>query len=283
MLERALYIVATPIGNLADISLRALEVLKSVDCILAEDTRHSRTLLQHYSINTPMSSLHVHNEHGVQAQIMQRLRDGQSMALISDAGTPLISDPGYLLVQAARAENISVIPIPGACAAIAALSVSGLPVEKFCFEGFLPAKAHARAERLQALSHETRTLIFYEAPHRLVESLEAMVKQLGPDREAVLARELTKRYETIRKAPLSILQQWVADHAEQQKGENVLLVAGYQPESVDELALTAQEQHLLDILVKEVSPQQAAKIMAKWGQRTKKHYYQFILARSGSA
>lgn len=283
MLTPALYIVATPIGNLGDLSFRALDVLKSVDWVIAEDTRHSRTLFQHYGITTPMSSFHVHNEHSAQQQIIERLKQGQSVALISDAGTPLISDPGYLLVLGAHAENIPVIPIPGACAAITALSASGLPVDRFCFEGFLPAKAHARAERLKALRQETRTLIFYEAPHRLVESLAALMEQFGAEREAVLARELTKRFETIAKAPLEKLWQKVSEHEEQQKGEIVLLVAGYQPASADALLLDAEEQRLLAILVKEVSPQQAAKIMAKWGQRRKQEYYKFILDHSSAA
>lgn len=283
MVHNALYIVSTPIGNLADITLRALDILKSVSWVVAEDTRHSRTLFQHYGITTRMSALHEHNEHSVQLHIVEKLRQGQSVALISDAGTPLINDPGYSLVLEAQAAGIPVVPIPGACAVIAALSVSGLPVDRFCFEGFLPAKAQAREQKLKALQQDSRTLIFYEAPHRLQESLQAMVTQLGAERIAVLARELTKRYETIHKAPLHTLCTWVAQNSEQQKGEIVLLVAGYQPKSANELSLDAQEKKLLDVLIKEVPPQQAARIMAKLGERTKQQYYKFILSQSDEA
>ncbi len=280
MVEHALYIVSTPIGNLADITFRAVDILKSVSWVVAEDTRHSRTLFQHYGITTPLSACHAHNEHQMRAKVMQRLREGQSVALISDAGTPLINDPGYPLVVDAHAEGIAVIPVPGACAAIAALSAAGLPVDRFCFEGFLPAKEKARKARLAALQHEVRTLIFYEAPHRLVESLMTMVEQFGEMRLAVLARELTKRYETIRKASLQALLSWVLAQPEQQKGEIVLVISGYEPPSLDTLVLNHQEQSILDVLIDEVSPQQAARILAKLGERSKQEYYRFILNRN---
>src|SRR5215208_3969204 len=192
-----LYVVATPIGNLQDMSLRAIEILKQVDVILAEDTRHATKLLNHYSIQKPMISMHEFNENKKMHSILERVHEGKSVALISDAGTPLISDPGFPLVREARKQGINISPIPGPCAAIAALSAAGLPTDRFSFEGFLPAKSEARIDYLNQLKHEKRTLIFYEAPHRLMACLNAMAEVYGKHHHIVVARELTKKYESI--------------------------------------------------------------------------------------
>lgn len=221
-----LYVVATPIGNLDDISRRAVEVLSRVARIAAEDTRHSARLLQHLGINTPLVAVHDHNEAGRVHGLIAQLLDGSSMALISDAGTPLISDPGYRLVAAAHEAGVQVVPVVGACAAIGALSAAGLPSDRFAFEGFLPAKTAARQTQLQALAKETRTLIFYEAPHRILECVQDMRLIFGPERRAVLARELTKAFETVRQLTLAELCDWVERDSNQQRGEIVLVVEG---------------------------------------------------------
>ena len=220
----SLFIVATPIGNLQDMTPRALEVLSRVGLIAAEDTRHSGRLLQHFGIATPTTACHDHNERDKSARLVERMLAGEDMALISDAGTPLISDPGYHLVRAAREAGVRVCPIPGPCALVAALSAAGLPSDRFAFEGFLPAKASGRRQRLQALAAEPRTWMLYEAPHRLLECLEDMRDILGPDRQVVLARELTKTFETIRGAPVGELVEWVRSDSDQQRGECVLVV-----------------------------------------------------------
>lgn len=223
-----LYIVATPIGNLKDITLRALEVLQQhVDVIAAEDTRHSYKLLQHYAITTPLISLHEYNESQRSQILITQLQQGKNIALISDAGTPLISDPGYRLVHLARARNIRVVPIPGACAAITALCAAGLPTDHFVFEGFLPVKTLALEARLQELALlETRTIVIYEAPHRLLRLMAALGKIYGAEHRVTLAKELTKTFETIRTASISTLQQWLSDDVSRQKGEFVLLLHG---------------------------------------------------------
>jgi probable S-adenosylmethionine-dependent methyltransferase, YraL family len=221
-----LYIVATPIGNLADLSQRALDVLKSVDLVAAEDTRHSARLLQAYGIDTPMLALHEHNEMQRGAQLLDRVESGERIALISDAGTPLISDPGYVLVREAHKRSLPVVPVPGACAAVTALSAAGLPSDRFCFEGFLPGKPQARRQRLAELVRETRTLIFYEAPHRIEESLMDFVETFGAERQATIARELTKTFETIIQDSLGALLERVRTDADQRKGEFVLIVQG---------------------------------------------------------
>ncbi len=221
-----LYVVATPIGNLDDISARALKVLADVALIAAEDTRHSVRLLQHFGIQTPLAACHEHNEREQGGRFLTKLQAGEDVALISDAGTPLISDPGYHLVRQARAAGIPVVPVPGACALIAALSAAGLPSDRFVFEGFLPAKAAGRRGRLEALVDEPRTLIFYEAPHRVLECIEDMVAIFGDERPALLARELTKAFETLKGLPLGELREFVASDSNQQRGECVLLVAG---------------------------------------------------------
>ena len=221
-----LYVVATPIGHFDDLSVRAAQTLRDVDLIAAEDTRHSGRLLSAYTISTPVTACHDHNEGQKVAELIQALQGGQSVALISDAGTPLISDPGFRLVRAAHEAGIRVAPIPGPCAAIAALSASGLASDRFSFEGFLHAKSHARRQTLQALQHDTRTLIFYEAPHRILDCLADLVEIFGPDREVCMAREITKTFETIKKTTLAELLVFVQQDSNQQKGEIVLVVAG---------------------------------------------------------
>ncbi len=271
----ALYVVATPIGNLADMVPRAVEVLQSVACIAAEDTRHSRRLLEHFGINTPLVAYHDHSSAADTEKLLRRLRDGDSLALISDAGTPLISDPGYRLVDAALSEGIVVVPVPGASAAIAALSAAGLPSDRFVFEGFLSAKAGARAARLDRLAQEERTLIFYEAPHRLLDTLAAMGEAFGEQRLAVLARELTKKFETIHRAPLAALAEWVAADSNQQRGECVLLVAGCVPSE----ELPAEAIRTLELLLEELPVKQAAALAARISGEKKNRLYQCALAK----
>jgi 16S rRNA (cytidine1402-2'-O)-methyltransferase len=254
-----LWVVATPIGHRDDLSTRAIEALRAVDVIAAEDTRHSRPLLVHHGIDTPLIALHEHNERDAVDAIVRRLGAGESVALISDAGTPLISDPGFRLVRAARAAGVRCIPVPGACAAIAALSVAGLPSDRFVFEGFLPPKAAARRQRLQELAGDSRTVIFYESSHRVAESLVDMRDVFGAEREAVLARELTKMFETVLGEPLAALAERVANDPDQQRGECVILVAG-RGEEAD--ARLAEGQRIFAILRDELPPAKAAKMAA---------------------
>ena len=256
-----LWVVATPIGNLDDLSARAREILRSVDLIAAEDTRHSAALLKHIGSGSRTFALHEHNEREASEQLVARLRDGAQIALISDAGTPLVSDPGFRLVRAAREAGISVGPVPGACAAIAALSVAGLPSDRFVFEGFLPAKAAARRAHLQSLCAETRTLIFYESSHRIVEALEDLVAVFGCERRGVLARELTKLFETVLDGTLGELATRVGTDTNQQRGEFVLLVAGADADA-DAAKLHAGRQ-VFALLRKELPPSRAAKLAAE--------------------
>lgn len=218
-----LYIVATPIGNLEDITLRALRILKEVDMIAAEDTRHTKVLLDRYGIETPMTSYHDHNKEEKGPVLISRLLDGRNIALVSDAGTPGISDPGYFLINLAIYEHIPVVPVPGPVAAIAALSVSGLPTDRFLFEGFLPSKQGARMRRLTELAQDERTLIFYEAPHRVVKTLEDMLSVFG-DRKAVITRELTKIHEEIIRADLSQAAKILKE--KHPRGEFTIIVRG---------------------------------------------------------
>lgn len=256
-----LYIVSTPIGNLDDITLRALSVLKSVDLIAAEDTRHTGLLLQHYSINNKLFSLHNHNEQQKTEALISKLKNGVSIALVSDAGTPLINDPGYHLVHRCIAENIRVVPIPGACAAIAALSISGLPSDRFCYEGFLPAKKKARCDLLQKLAQEERTLIFYESTHRLLDSLEDIINQLGKDRHIVLARELTKTWETVTSMSAEALLLWLQEDDHRKKGEMVLVIEGYKKNDSHLISLDVTKVLLL--LQQELPLKKAAAITAE--------------------
>ena len=254
-----LWVVATPIGHRDDISTRAIETLRNVTVIAAEDTRHSRPMLILHNIATPLIALHEHNEREAVAAIVQRLEQGESVALISDAGTPLISDPGFRLVRAAREAGIRCVPVPGACAAITALSVAGLPSDRFVFEGFLPPKSVARRNRLEELAGDPRTLIFYESSHRVAESLADMRDVFGAEREAVLARELTKVFETVLGEPLQQLAGRVVEDPNQQRGECVILVHG-RGEDAD--AKLAEGQRVFAILREELAPAKAAKLAA---------------------
>ena len=266
-----LWVVATPIGHRDDLSARAIETLRAVALIAAEDTRHSRPLLLHHGIATPLVALHDHNEREVVDALVARLQGGESVALISDAGTPLISDPGFRLVRAARAAGIRCAPVPGACAAIAALSVAGLPSDRFVFEGFLPPKAAARRSRLRELAGEPRTIIFYESSHRVAESLADMRDAFGADREAVLARELTKMFETVLGEPLAELAARVVSDPDQQRGEHVILVAGRGEEADAKLA---EGRRVFAILREELPPAKAAKLAAAISGAPRKLLYE---------
>ncbi|HAS6348231.1 16S rRNA (cytidine(1402)-2'-O)-methyltransferase [Vibrio sp. IRLE0018] len=256
-----LYIVPTPIGNLGDITQRAIEILSSVDMIAAEDTRHTGKLLSHFNISTKTFALHDHNEQQKAQVLVDKLLSGQNIALVSDAGTPLISDPGYHLVTQCRQAGVKVVPLPGACAVITALSASGLPSDRFSFEGFLPPKSKGRKDKFLEIAKVERTCIFYESPHRIVDSLHDMLEILGPDREVVLARELTKTFETIQGMRLSALVEWVQSDDNQQKGEMVLLIHGYR-DSAEE-SLPEEALRSLAILTKELPLKKAAALAAE--------------------
>ncbi len=273
-----LYVVATPIGNLDDMSARALKVLADVALIAAEDTRHSVRLLQHFGIDTPLAACHEHNERDEGGRFITKLLAGEDVALVSDAGTPLISDPGYHLVRQARAAGVSVVPVPGACALIAALSAAGLPSDRFIFEGFLPAKTAGRRARLEQVKEEPRTLIFYEAPHRILECLEDMELVFGGERPALLARELTKTFETLKGLPLAELRAFVAGDSNQQRGECVVLVGGWSaPEGED--AISAEAQRVLDLLLAELPLKRAAALAAEITGVRKNLLYQAALEK----
>lgn len=265
-----LHVVATPIGNLGDLSPRALEVLRGVDAVCAEDTRRTRQLLGHFGIERPLLAVHEHNEGGRVDALVDRLRQGASLALVSDAGTPLVSDPGFRLVRAAREAGIRVSPVPGACAFVAALSVAGLPSDRFVFEGFLPAKDAARRQRLAQLRAEPRTLVFYESAHRIAETLDDMRAAFGPDRAAVLARELTKLFETVLDGSLADLLAAVVGDANQRKGEFVLLVQGA-GEDID--AQVLEGRRLYAKLCEVLKPSQAAKLAAELSGAPRKALY----------
>lgn len=269
-----LYIVPTPIGNLADISQRALNILQQVDIIAAEDTRHTGLLLQHYMISAKLLSFHDHNEQQKCDELIKLLQSGKSIALVSDAGTPLINDPGYHLVNRCREQQIQVVPLPGACAAITALSAAGLPSDRFCYEGFLPAKTKARCDVLQALSQETRTLIFYESTHRILDCLHDMIKIWGEERYIVLARELTKTWETIYGAPVAQLLNWIKQDENRRKGEIVLIVEGYKPQ-LNELPLEALRT--LSLLQQELPLKKAAQLAAEIHNVKKNALYRYAI------
>jgi 16S rRNA (cytidine1402-2'-O)-methyltransferase len=268
-----LFLVATPIGNLGDITLRALETLKQVDLIAAEDTRHSSRLLQHFCIKTPLTSLHDYNEIKSSQFICTKLQQGKNIALISDAGTPLISDPGYHLVKTVRENNFQVVPIPGACAAIAALSAAGLPTDKFIFEGFLPAKTNQQLQHLNELISETRTLIFYESPHRLLQTINNMLAVFGPDRYVVIAKELTKIFETIYGNTLSEVQNWLLIDPQHQKGEFVVLVKGAEKT----ITINPEILRILKLLEKDLPSKQAATLAAQITGANKNQLYQLLI------
>ena len=274
-MDSGLYVVATPIGNFGDMSQRAIEVLQNADLIAAEDTRHSQRLLQFFAVDTPTMAYHDHSDDRALHRITKCLGDGGCVALVSDAGTPLISDPGYRLVRHVQDSGFSVYPLPGPCAAIAALSVSGLPTDRFLFEGFLPARDGARGNRLATLATEPMTLIFYEAPHRIEASLHSMIDAFGGDREVVLAREITKTFETIKRGSLSEIAQFVSSDSNQQKGEIVLIVAGKPKGEQD---IDADVSQLLTRLAQELPAKKAAAVVADWTGLRKKQLYDHLLA-----
>ena len=274
-----LYVVATPIGNLRDLSPRAVEVLSSVRLIAAEDTRHSKQLLTHFGVGTPLTALHEHNERGIAEALVRRLQEGEDLALVSDAGTPLISDPGYRLVRAARAAGIAVRCVPGPSALTAALSIAGLPTDRFRFEGFLPAKQAARRQRLTSLSNEAVTLVFYESSHRIMESLADLAACLGGEREAVVARELTKVFETVYSGSLGELARQLAADARQQKGEFVVLVRGA---VVDPAVLDEQARRTLSLLLEELPLKKAAAVTASITGVAKNKLYEYGLTIKGA-
>ncbi|MGV3740161.1 MAG: 16S rRNA (cytidine(1402)-2'-O)-methyltransferase [Gammaproteobacteria bacterium] len=267
-----LYVVATPIGNLNDISLRAIETLRTVDTILCEDTRHSRPLLHHLGIQKPLLSLHAHNEHNKVSSILEFLIAGQSIALISDAGTPLISDPGYPLVHAAREANIVVVPIPGPCAFITALSAAGVPCDVISFFGFLPPKSKARQEKLASLMHINHTLVFYESTHRIQACLEDLAEIFGNDCELVVAKELTKTYEHFIQGSISIVQAWFQAQAAHYKGEFVVIVPPRKIEQTDN-----RGEQILKMLLKELPLKKAVKLAAEISNSAKNDLYQLAL------
>ena len=274
----ALYVVATPIGNLEDLSARAIRVLQEVACIAAEDTRHTGQLLRHCGIQTPLLSLHEHNERARLGQVIGLLREGKAIALVADAGTPLISDPGFPLVRELRRQGLKVIPVPGPSSLLAALSVSGLPTDRFGFEGFLPAKSAARRERLQALAGEERTLVFLEASHRVAETLADLAAVFGGDRPAVVARELTKRFEEIQSDTLDGLAVWLAADPVRSKGEFVLLTQGAAPAGE---ADTPEIRRLLTVLLAELPTSRAVAVAAKYTGLRKKPLYELALTLGG--
>jgi 16S rRNA (cytidine1402-2'-O)-methyltransferase len=273
-----LYIVSTPIGNLDDISLRALTVLREVDGIAAEDTRHSRRLLRHHGVDTRMLALHEHNERQALQGILNMLKQGKSMALISDAGTPLISDPGFPLVRACREQGIRVSPVPGASALVAAMSVSGLPVDTFCFNGFLPRTTRARQQKLAALKQASQTQVFYESSHRILYTLRDVRKVLGDDREICVARELTKQYEDVIQGSAAEVESQVSADSMRQRGEFVLMIASQgKPE---EESLAPDTQRILKLLLEELPVKQASALTAKITGEKKNRLYQHALKKT---
>ncbi|XOC32845.1 16S rRNA (cytidine(1402)-2'-O)-methyltransferase [Haemophilus influenzae] len=272
-----LYIVATPIGNLQDITQRALETFAQVDLIAAEDTRHSGLLLSHYGIKKPFFALHDHNEQEKAHILVEKLKQGSNIALISDAGTPLISDPGFHLVRQCREAGIRVVPLPGACAAITALCASGIASDRFCFEGFLPAKSKARKDKLENIAEEDRTLIFYESTHRILDTLEDMQAVLGEERYIVLAREMTKTWETITWNTIKNLREWLLEDPNRTKGEMVLIVEG-KPKSDNNDEISPQAVKALELIAEELPLKKAAAIVAELYGYKKNALYQFGLA-----
>ena len=272
-----LYIVATPIGNLQDITQRALDTFAKVDLIAAEDTRHSGLLLSHYGIKKPFFALHDHNEQEKAHILVEKLKQGSNIALISDAGTPLISDPGFHLVRQCREAGIRVVPLPGACAAITALCASGIASDRFCFEGFLPAKSKARKDKLENIAEEDRTLIFYESTHRILDTLEDMQSVLGEERYIVFAREITKTWETITGNTIKNLREWLLEDPNRTKGEMVLIVEG-KPKSDNNDEISPQAVKALELIAEELPLKKAAAIVAELYGYKKNALYQFGLA-----
>jgi len=271
-----LYVVATPIGNLDDMTPRAIATLQNVDTILAEDTRHSGGLLKKFGITTPARAYHDHNEQQLVPELIKRLQAGENMALISDAGTPLVSDPGYHLLNLAQQAGINIVPVPGASALIAALSVCGLPSDRFTFNGFLPAKQKARQKKCQELKTETATQIFYEAPHRLTECINDLNEVFGSDRHVCIARELTKIYETIRTGTLAELSQWLDQNPGQCRGEIVIVVEG----NHEEKTVDGEDQRVLEVLLEYLSPSQAVAAAVKITGGKKNQLYKLAQEKS---
>ncbi len=274
MRQGILYIIATPIGNLGDISQRALEALSSVNLIAAEDTRHSKKLLQHYGISVPLVSLHGDNEKKTTQYVIDQLLSGLSVALISDAGTPLVSDPGRVLVEQAHVATVRVVPIPGPCAAIAALSASGFAADRFVFIGFLSTQKGARLKELASLKQEPNSLVFYEAPHRILQFVDELINVFGEDRSVVIARELTKQFETIKRDLLKNIKAWMQSDPNQERGEFVVIVQGNdQPVEVND----AQVEATLKVLLKELPLKQAVKLTSQITGVNKNRVYDLAL------
>jgi 16S rRNA (cytidine1402-2'-O)-methyltransferase len=282
-----LYVVATPIGNLGDLSSRARATLETCALIAAEDTRHTGSLLKHLGVTTPLLSLHEHNEAQRTPELISRLRAGASIALVSDAGTPAISDPGFELVRAAAAAGIDVVAVPGPCAAVAALSIAAQPTDRFCFEGFLPARGSARRARLESLKLEPRTLVFYESPHRVAETLEDCAATFGTERAATAAREITKLHETTYRGSLGELAARAAADADFARGEIVLVVAGAPAQAA--VAEGGADGHggaldrVLSVLLAELPLKQAARLAAQIVQaRDNETYKRALLLKAGT-
>jgi 16S rRNA (cytidine1402-2'-O)-methyltransferase len=271
-----LYVVATPIGNLADITLRALETLKIVDAIAAEDTRHTSGLLSHFGISKKLIAVHEHNEHQSAEKLLLLLQAGEHVALVTDAGTPGISDPGAVVVDIVRKAGVKVVPIPGVSAVITALSVSGIQQNGFLFHGFLPASGAARRKALESLKSQTVTLVFYEAPHRIVESISDMANVLGAGRRVTFARELTKTFETIYSCELGLASAWLQADANQQRGEFVLLVEAEPAKDAEEIS--ADAQRVLKLLLAELPLKQAVKLATDITNEKKNGLYELALS-----
>lgn len=276
----SLYVVATPIGNLGDITLRALEILKSVDAIAAEDTRHTSGLLSHFGISKKLIAVHEHNEHQSAEKLLLKLQAGENIALVTDAGTPGISDPGAVVVDIVREAGIKVVPIPGASAVIAALSVSGITQNGFLFHGFLPASGAARRKALEVLKAHTVTLAFYEAPHRIVESIADMAKILGGERRVTFTRELTKTFETIYSCQLQAAEAWLLADSNQQRGEFVLLVEAAEIKPADEMS--AETVRVLNLLMAELPLKQAVSLAVEITRENKNKLYELALTLKNS-
>ena len=273
MSPAGLYVVATPIGNLEDISYRAVSILTEVDLIAAEDTRHSRVLLAHYGINTPMQALHEHNEAQVVGRMLERIAAGEAIALISDAGTPLISDPGYRLVRAAWEAGLSDFALPGPSAVTTALSDAGLSPDRFAFEGFLPSKAAARKKTLETLSHEDRTLVLFESSHRIEAAIADMAEAFGPGRLAAVCRELTKKFETVIRAPLAEISERIATDKNQTKGEFVIVVEGYKGSEGESMSAAL---NMASALLEYLPASQAARVAAKLNDVPRRDVYRLL-------
>ena len=281
MTESTLFVVATPIGNLDDLSPRARKVLEQADLIAAEDTRHTRRLLSHFGIKTPQTALHEHNEEALVSELIGKLLEGQSVALVSDAGTPLISDPGFRLLRAAHAHGVQVSPIPGPSAVLAALSVAGLPTDRFCFEGFLPAKQSARLTRLHKLAQEARTIVCFESVHRIADCLSDLLQTFGSERQAFIGRELTKMHEQCVSGTLEELKRMTDDGRISLKGEFVLVVEGQR--ATETSVVNIDINQLLQEITAVLPGSQAVDVVASLTGRGRNEVYRQMLALRGDA